>query len=274
MSDRIPQSRWWREPLLHFIVLGAALFSVDYLLTGGDDDGRTIVVDAEVDAEARRIFAEARGREPDAGELEALRQVWLDNEVLYREGLELRLDEGDTTIRERVIFKALSVINAGLEAPSHDEAELRAWFEENRGRYDEPARFDFQEAVLAGDPTPEALQEFVADLNAGAPEATAEASLRVFNGRPIDNLVHSYGEDFVAVLETTMPGEWLVLPSREGPRAIRLDAATAPRPASFEDLFGVVRQDWVDTVMSEQRTAAVRALASKYEVEIAPAATP
>ena len=98
-----------------------------------------------------KSFKDARGREPNEEELYALRRVWLDNEVLYREGLALRLDKGDNAIRERVIFKALSMVDAGIKRPPIDDKVLREWFEKNRARYDEPARYDFQEAVLAGE---------------------------------------------------------------------------------------------------------------------------
>ena len=80
-----------------------------------------------------------------------MRQVWLDNEVLYREGLALGLDKGDTAIRERVIFKALTMVDANTKRPAFDEKVLREWFEKNRARYDQPARYNFQEAVLAGE---------------------------------------------------------------------------------------------------------------------------
>src|SRR5262245_38377617 len=142
---------WLREPLLHFVLLGAALFAIDHFIAGRADDPRTIAVDRAVDREARDVFQKARGREPNADELYALRRVWLDNEVLYREGLALGLDKGDSTIRERVIFKMLSAIEAGLQRPAADEQVLREWFEKNRAKYDEPARYTFQEAVLAGE---------------------------------------------------------------------------------------------------------------------------
>ncbi|OYU92683.1 MAG: hypothetical protein CFE45_22365, partial [Burkholderiales bacterium PBB5] len=134
---------WLREPLLHFVVLGAALFAIDHAIVGRSDDPRTIVVDAEVDSQARQVFKASRGRDPDAKELEALRAVWLDNEVLYREGLAMQVDRGDTAIRERVIFKALSVVDANGKPPAVNETALRNWFEAHRARYDEPARYDF-----------------------------------------------------------------------------------------------------------------------------------
>jgi hypothetical protein len=49
---------------------------------------------------------------------------------------------------------------------------------------------------------------------------------------------------------------------------VRLGAVTPSRPASFEALRGVVLQDWTDSVMAEQRTAAVRELAKKYTVKV------
>ncbi|MEJ0087490.1 MAG: peptidylprolyl isomerase [Pseudomonadota bacterium] len=262
---------WMREPLLHFVVLGALLFGIDHLLAARADDPHRIVVDAEVDRHAIDTFKNARGHAPNAEELYALRRVWLDNEVLYREGIALGLDKGDNAIRERVIFKALSVVDAGVKLPKVDEAMLRAWFEQHRDKYDEPPRFDFEEGVLAGERSEAAIRAFVQGLNAGAP-GDVEAGLRVFSARPRDNIEQSYGKEFVAALETVPAGEWQALPSKEGLRAIRLKAFTPAKPADFQVVSPAVLQDWTDSVLSEQRSDAVRALTKKYKVEIAGAA--
>ena len=257
---------WLREPLLHFAVLGGLLFAVDHWQVSRTDDPRVITVGAQADAEARQVFTASRGRAPDAQELAALRSVWLDNEVLYREGLALQVDKGDAAIRERVIFKALSVLNANVKLPAFDDALLRDWFMQHRAKYDEPARFDFQEAALSGDNTETAVRAFADALNAGTP-GDAKAGLRVFKGRPHSNLVQSYGPAFAKALEDAPLGDWRAQPTRDGWRAVRLDAVAAPKSASFEPLRGVVLQDWTDAVMAEQRTAAVRALAKKYRIK-------
>ena len=266
--SRLPASasKWLREPLLHFVVIGGLLFAVDHLISGRADDPRTITVDAAVDSQARQVFKAARGRDPDAKELTALRQVWLDNEVLYREGLALGVDKGDTAIRERVIFKALSIVDANTRRPPLDDAVLRAWFEGNRARYDEPARYDFQEAVLPADTGEATVRAFVDALNAGTP-GDAKAGLRVFKGRPHGNLVEGYGADFAKALEAAPVGEWRAQPTKDGLRVMRLDAVTPPKAAAYEALRNVVLQDWTDAVMAEQRTAAVRALAGKYSIQ-------
>lgn len=262
---------WTREPLLHFVLLGALLFGIDYTLNRGASEANEIRISAEVDEEARQIFKAKRGQGPNAEEMAALRKVWLENEVLYREGLALQLDKGDTAIRERVIFKALSVVDGGTKLPPVNDKLLRDWFDQRRDKYDEPARFDFQEAVLGGEAGEAAVRTFVEALNAGTP-GDAKAGLRVFKGRPHGNLLQSYGEGFAKALETATSGHWLALESRDGWHAVRLEAATPAQPASFEALRGVVLQDWTDATLSEQRSAAVAALAKKYTIKIEAAA--
>lgn len=259
--------QWTREPLLHFVVLGAVLFAVDYLVAGRTDDPNAIVVDASVDREALRIFQEQKGRAPNADELYALRRVWLDNEVLYREGLALKLDQGDPAIRDRVIFKALSVVEAGLKLPPYDDDLLRGWFEKNRVKYDEPPRYDFEEAVIAGERSESAARELATALNEGTP-SDIEAGLRIFKARPLPTIVQSYGPEFAEALQTAPVGEWEPLRHRDGWRVIRVGGLLPAKPADFDALRGVVLQDWTDATMAELRTEAVRALAKKYTVRI------
>ena len=263
---RFTGPRWLREPLVHFAVLGGLLFGLDHLLIGRADDPHVIVVDAEVDRTARETFKASRGQEPTHQELEALRQVWLDNEVLYREGLALQVDKGDTAIRERVIFKALSVIDSNVKLPPADDGVLRKWFEAHKDKYDDPPRYDFEEAVLSGDSSEAAVRAFVKTLNGGVP-GDARAGLRVFKGRPRANLVQSYGPELASALDQAPIGQWQALKTRDGWRAIRLGALSPAKPAVFEALRGVVLHDWTDATAAEQRTAAVRALARKYKVK-------
>ena len=261
-----PWSKWLREPLLHFLVLGGLLFAVDHWFITRADDPHTILVSAEVDSEAIATFEAARGHRPNAEELDALRRVWLDNEVLYREGLALQVDKGDEAIRERVIFKALSVIDSNVKLPTINDDVLRKWFEAHRAKYDEPSRYDFDEAVLSGDNSEAAVVAFVKDLNAGAPGDT-KAGLRVFKGRPQENLVQSYGQAFADALVKATPALWQAFQTKDGWRAMRLNATSPAKPAVFEALRGVVQQDWTDATASEQRSAAVRALSKKYTVK-------
>ncbi len=264
MSAALPS--WTREPLLHFLLAGALLFSLDALLFARKDDPKHIVVSAAVDEEAKQAFTAARGHAPNAAELKALRQVYLDNEVLYREGIAMGLDKGDTAIRERVIFKALAMVEAGTKPPVQEANTLQKWFEKNRSRYDSPMRFTFNEAVFAGPSTEQNVQSFVKALNQGE-EPELQAGLRVFRDRPIETVVASYGQDFATALAALPPNVWHAVQDKQGWRAVRLETVAPAVTADFATLRNIIQQDWTDAMMAEQRSTAVHAMAAKYRIE-------
>ncbi len=186
--------------------------------------------------------------------------------MLYREGLAQQLDKGDPAIRDRVIFKALSVIETGLKLPPLDDALLRDWFEQHRVKYDEPARYDYQEAVLPGEPARADLELLAAALNSGKPGESEGEPARL----------HGSTATATSCRATARPSR-----RRSKRRRVSSGACSTARMArgsfsskrsrrrgrrSSSALRGVVLQDWTDATMAEQRTAVVRSLAKKYTV--------
>lgn len=258
---------WLREPFLHFVILGGLLFAADYYLVGRADDPRTIVIDAAADQEMKQVFRSARGHDPDAAELAAVREQWVNNEVLYREGLALKLDKGDKSIQDRVAFKMLSVIETNVKAAPVDDKTLRDYFEAHRIEYDEPERLDFAEAALSGHPPEQQVRDFVARLNAGAP-GDPNAELRLFKARPFPTVEQAFGKDAARALKAAKPGEWQALDTPFGWIALRLVSVSPPKPALFEASRALVRQRWIDANAAEQRSQAVREIRRKYRVKI------
>jgi hypothetical protein len=259
---------WMREPLLHFIVLGAVLFAVDHIIAGHTDDPHTITVDASVDLPAREAFRQEHGRDPNAEELHSLRRKWLDGEVLYREGIGMQLDKGDPAIRARVIFKVRDMIESGLGTPAFDEKTLRDWFEKNRARYDQPPAYNFEDAALASDASEEAARALVARLNSGVSPASSQVGMRVLEHQPRDSLVQAYGEEFVASLEASPKNEWRALKSKTGMHVVRVDSVIPAVAAQFDKVGRAVLQDWIDATMAEKREAAVLAMEKRYTVKV------
>jgi len=265
-SARFPWRRIVAEPTLHFVLLGILVFAADHFLWIKRGDPRTIEVPESAYQEARSLVKSGMNREASEADLKILLDRWVDNEVLYREGLALSLDKGDAAIRDRIIFKALGVTQAGLELPAYDEKTLQTWFEANRSRYDTPARFDFLEAAVVGNQSRERMQAFVESLN-GRGQSDIDSSLNVFKDRPRANLVMSYGEEFTAALEKAKPaGEWLLLNSSTGPRVIRLQQLKPAEPAIYAGIKDRVLQDWKDDTMAKLTTREVRQMAKKYTV--------
>ena len=258
--------RTLREPLTHFIVLGALIFAADTLFLSVRGDPQEIVITKETYAEARGAFLAGMKREPTAAELKVLTDRWVDNEVLFREGLALGMDRGDQAMKDRVVFKVLTATQSGLVLPKIDEAGLREWFESRRDQYDLPARFSFEEAVLAAsDATPEKLNKFVTALN-GQQVPELEASLRIFKDRPKPNLDQSYGAAFADAIAKQTIGTWAVIQSQEGYRAIRLTALTPSREVSYDEMKERVYTEWKEFTSSQLTKNAIRELGKKYRI--------
>ncbi len=116
--------RLLREPLLHFLLLGAAIFAVYSWLAGGE--GRApdeIVVSAGRIEHLAALFARTWQRPPTREELEALVDEFVLEEAVYREGAAIGLDRDDTIIRRRIRQK-LDFVAGDLAwriEPSEDE---------------------------------------------------------------------------------------------------------------------------------------------------------
>lgn len=256
---------WLSEPLLHFVVLGGLLFALDHMLITRSDDPHTIIVSAEVNKELSDIFAGSRNRQPTAEELKSLQRVWLDNEVLYREGIANGLERGDQMLRDRIIFKSLGVIETTVKVQAPDEPVLKAWFEQHRDKYDEVARVSFEEAALSGGNGEEEVRAFVKALNAGTP-GDAKAGLRVFKNRPVSTVDQAYGVGFAKSLQALPLQSWSALRTQDGWRAMRVIEVRASAPADFAQAHATIVADWKDANASDQRTAAVRELWNKYRI--------
>lgn len=91
-----------REPLVHFLVIGAVLFGAFHLTSNTEPASDEIIVSAGQIASLKAIFSRTWQREPTAKELQALVGDYIHDEVLYREGIARGLDRDDAVIRRRL----------------------------------------------------------------------------------------------------------------------------------------------------------------------------
>ena len=194
------------EPLFIFSAIAVLIFLGDHLISLTKDDPKAIVVTPAIREDIRQIYVNSLKTEPTPGDMKILVDRWIDNEVLYREGLALGLDKGDSSIRERVIFKTLSVTQAEVSLPKLDEHELQKWFTEHEDQYDAPTLINFEEAVVASKPSADDLKNFVNALN-GKGHSEIDSSLEIFKDRPRFTIVDGYGENFAQSLEKSPPSQ-------------------------------------------------------------------
>lgn len=151
---------------------------------------------------------------------------------------------------------AIAAPVGGQNAP-RDDAELRAWFEHHRQRYDQPPRYDFREAVLAGERSRQAAEALARRLNAGQTDAADAAGVRRFEARPRDAVVGAYGEPFATALAAAPRGRWVALAQGSTWRVVRLEAFSPARPADFAAVAETARRDRAAEAEALRREATV-----------------
>jgi hypothetical protein len=248
----------FREPLLHFLVIGAAI----YLLYGAfaepapEDTDKTIVVSAPEIEWMHTSWQKRWNRSPTPDELEGLIQQYIRETVLYREALTMGLNKHDLVIRRRLAQK-LEFLAKDLVAltPPTDE-ELATYFAENLDRYREPARVTFTQIYLdpdkRGDSTLPDAEAIKARLVAsGSPNAEARAlgdgfMLRsYYPERSYGEIQKLFGRGFMDSLTGLAPGQWHgpVL-SGYGVHLVYISAVLEPPPPTLVDVRAAVVGDW------------------------------
>jgi len=125
--------RWLREPLVHFLGLGALLFILNGVFGNSAPVDPTITVSAPEVTRLAQLFAAQWQRPPTRGELDGLVERQIREEVLYREAVALGLDQNDTIVRRRLVQK-LEFLSQDLVDENPSEADLRAFSLRRAGR--------------------------------------------------------------------------------------------------------------------------------------------
>jgi hypothetical protein len=288
-------TRWLREPLVHFVVAGAILFGALASFRDdaqrGDDD-RTIVVDRRalltfLQYRANAFESETFGNALDAmsdAEIRELIDAYLDEEILYRQALEYRLDTSDNIIRQRMVQKMSFVLtDVAAAGQSADRAALEAYFRQNIEAYAIAPWVTFTHVFFDSsrrgeDGAREAALAALHDLNATTAQFNDGAGLgdrfpydRNYVERTVEFVAGHFGYDFVAALTAFEPSEsaW------QGPiRSVygeHLVMLTRSVDRSYPELDGVlsdVERDYRNEQTSAALATMTRSIRDGYRIEI------
>ena len=230
---------WAREPLVHFLALGAIVYVA--LTWGGtevDPTSRVISVGEEEQAQLALSFERIMGRPPTDAELDAAIEKYVRDEVLYREALRLGLDQGDAVVRQRMVAKMDMSATVAAETAEPSEAALRAYYDENAERYTSGPLVSFEQAFFSSRSAAEAAR---GGTTSGEPISLPAA----VEDETMREVTTVFGEQFAGGLAQLEPGkEWQgPIASGFGWHLVRMTERRAA-PSAFEDVRERVANDW------------------------------
>ncbi len=268
---------WLREPLLQFLLAGALLFALHKLWQRHAPDPQLISITPALKAELAHELHSELGRDASAAELGAALETWKAEEILYREGVRMGLEQGDPLVRRRVASKMLELERDLTVTREPTPAELDAFLQQNLERYSEPPRYDFEHVYLARDrgdgSALSRARALVRELAAGgAVEGKGDSfeAGATLSGRTADNLRQLFGENFARRVPDLELGRWQLVESVHGWHVVRLTRITPAQPIERSVLSPKLLRDWKLAQRSSSGSILRSELGKKYVFKEAP----
>jgi peptidyl-prolyl cis-trans isomerase C len=265
-----------REPLLHFLVLGAAVLAL-YRSVAPAEPGRQIVLSEDALRGLRQEHLRRTGVPPTPEEEKALIDRFVDNEVLYREALALGLDRGDIIVRRRLIQKMEFLSEATDSGAEPTDRELQAWIDAHPERYTIAERVALTQVFAASDRHGDELPAFAArlhdELAGGAdPSQLGDPFLRgrAFALSSERELAGVFGPGFAHRVMSLPSGAWSEpIASSYGLHLVRIDERRPAERSPVADVRAAVRRDLLDARRAAASRRALDDLRKHYDVRIA-----
>jgi parvulin-like peptidyl-prolyl isomerase len=270
--------RLLQEPLLHFLLIGAALFAAFRFVRPSPEatpSSKEIQLSLDDLAQLALLFQSQWKREPTAPELERLMETKVQTEILYREALAMGLDKDDEIVKRRMAQKMQFLAeDAAPREPT--TAELKSWYAKNSGKFAMPTRVSFRHlyfspdrrATHAHDDAVKALAQLAGQTEGvKLPEEFADAFpfQEYYRDRGTDFLGKEFGPQFALAVEKLPIGSWQgPIESGYGWHLVFVDNAIPGHVPEFEEVEPELKTAW----LSEQKALAwqktYQAIRAKY----------
>jgi peptidyl-prolyl cis-trans isomerase C len=265
---------WRRDPLVHFALLGAALFALHGWLAPPPRDAATIVVSRPLLDGLRREHLQRTGSSPTGEEEAALIDRYVDSEILYREALAQGLDRGDIIVRRRLVQKMEFVLETLAPLPEPTEAELQEFLDTHAERYELAARATLSHVFVSSERHGNAAEGLAAALRARL-VAGEEASVlgepflhgRRLGGRTPSEIAAVFGQGFAEHVARLRLDEWsLPIESSYGFHVVRVTERVPRRRPPLDEIRSLVQRDWEVERRTALTRSALQRLRNRYEI--------
>ena len=271
-------NRWLREPLLHFILLGAALFILFYQVAEPEvvSDNRIVITEADIDRMIT-LFERKFHRLPTRQELNGLVEAQIREEVLYREALVMGLDQDDTIVRRRMAQKLEFLFTDLADATDPADAELQRFLSDNPDKFIEPARSSFIHVYFndseRADTAETDAQQLLAVLNSNQESVDlANAGDPFMFGYTFDRqsehqASRMFGNEFARALDTLTAGAWHgPIVSAYGLHLVFIKEREDAWLPALDEIRDSVRNEWLAVQRRQVNNAFYQSLRDRYDV--------
>jgi peptidyl-prolyl cis-trans isomerase C len=271
-----------REPLLHFMFIGAVIYSLYGLFAEPvvEENDKIIVVPAGEIEWMQTSWQKRWNRPPTTREFDGLIQQYIKETVLYREALTMGLNKHDQVIRRRLAQKLEFLAKDLVALTPPTEAELLAYFDEHQAGYQAPTLYTFTQVFFdpdkRGDATLDDAEKarltLIAQGDAIDDPGALGDGLMLQNYYPQKDrteIQKLLGSGFTETLITLSPGQWHgPILSGFGVHLVYVNSINEPPPPVFAEVRERVMEEWKFARGEELNDQFYTSLREQYSIVI------
>jgi hypothetical protein len=272
----------FREPLFHFLILGAVIFVAHGLITRHKTDkpGEIVVTQGAVE-NLLTGFTRTWQRPPTEDELHGLLSDYIREEVAYREALALGLDRDDMIVRRRLQQKLEFLSDDLATRMQPSDADLQSFLQAHKGLFQTEPLYSFSQIYFNPQLHGENLHRDAArvldrlrtqsshkaEIDAGDPFLLQQN----FDDVPPAELKKTFGDKFASAISALPVGSWQgPIDSGYGVHLVYIAKYIPGRLPDLAEVREQVRRDCLDARRREATDKFYNALLRRYNVRIEP----
>ena len=277
------KSKLLREPLLHFLLIGAALFFIYYATVNeriSNSTGDVIVITSPDIERLAYLFEKTWNRPPNDDELRGVVDDYIEEEVLYREALKLGLDKNDTIVRRRMRQKMEFFINDLSEQTEPTEKQLLEFLDKNKDKFSTESRLSFKQIYFKQDKDTEKTNKRISDIKNKLQQqpTSIEDSLNIGDATILPNelrqatlseIDNQFGKGFGARLSKLDKTKWEgPVESTYGFHLIFIDEFVEGHIPQLSEIRKEVERDWQYSLKKDLEQEYFKKKIDQYQVQI------
>lgn len=261
-----------REPLLHFLLIGAGLFFIYYQINDSalDNEKSIHVTKADVETLSDKWF-KSKGRAPSEEEKQQQLDNFIQEQVLYSEAIERGLDKNDETIRIHLAKKMKFVFDDLTFIPEPTEEELTKFLSDNSSKFKESATISFNQVVFTQDKVSKDIDEdakqFLQRLkNSSSSKISTIGDKVELSEKAVSNI---FGEEFASLAFSLPVKTWEgPIRTKHGVHLIYIHSRTNEHIPEFSKIRENILIEWRKKKRDEANEIFYNNLYKKYEIII------
>jgi parvulin-like peptidyl-prolyl isomerase len=273
--------RLLREPLIHFLLIGAVLFGLYSFTQSGRPataSSKEIRLSLDEINQPTLLYPPQWRRPPTPHELERMVENKVQQEILYREALAMGLDKDDEIVKRRMAQKMQFLAEDVAAAREPTTVELRSWFEKNSAKFAQPPRLSFRHLYFSpdrrGTRARDDAEQALAKLAGQPVDAKIASELAdpfmfqdYYRDRAPDYLAKEFGPPFAVAVAKLPPGSWQgPIESGFGWHLVFVDTVIPGRVPAFEEVEPDVRTAWLGEQKALAWEKTYKEMRAKYSV--------